>query len=115
MTINWTHLGACSTCGVGVGQPCIATGDRYSLLWPPQIKRPHRERATRSAPRFTTKELRALRVFERPRGKRSYRNVHANSIHALQRKGLITSTHRLTAVGREALRVPNIFDSLFTD
>lgn len=41
---RWSHYGACPKCGVNPGQPCVATGDRYSLLWPPTIRRPHRGR-----------------------------------------------------------------------
>jgi hypothetical protein len=41
---RWARYGACLKCGVNPGQPCVATGDRYSLLWAPTISRPHRGR-----------------------------------------------------------------------
>jgi hypothetical protein len=44
---RWARYGACRRCGVDPGRPCVATGDRYSLLWAPAIKRPHRGRVRR--------------------------------------------------------------------
>lgn len=42
---RWARYDACARCGVDSGQPCVATGDRHSLLWPPRIRRPHRGRS----------------------------------------------------------------------
>jgi hypothetical protein len=44
MAQRWERYGDCSKCGIAPGQPCVATGDRYSLLWPPPLRRPHRDR-----------------------------------------------------------------------
>ena len=41
---RWALYGDCPKCGVSPGQPCVAIGDRYSLLWPPTLKYPHRDR-----------------------------------------------------------------------
>ena len=41
---RWERYGDCPKYGADPGQPCVARGDRYSLLWPPTIKRPHRNR-----------------------------------------------------------------------
>ena len=43
---RWARYGDCPKCGADPGQPCVARGDRYSLLWPPTIRRPHRDRGS---------------------------------------------------------------------
>jgi hypothetical protein len=63
--------------------------------------------------RLTPKERRALRIFEKPVDQRDYGDIHGNTIQALERKKLITSSHQLTKAGRTELKVPNIFDDVF--
>lgn len=60
--------------------------------------------------KLTAKERKALKIFEKPRDQRDYGNIHANSIHALQRKGLVTDTHKLTKAGRDELKGPKKCD-----
>ena len=61
---------------------------------------------------LTSKELRALKLHTKPIGERSYDGVHANSIHAVQRKGLVKNG-KLTPAGRKALEVPDVFANLW--
>lgn len=68
--------------------------------------------------RLTAKERRALAVFALPAGQRSYEGIHSNSIHAIERKGLIVSSPNgriLTEAGAKELEVPDIFDDLFSE
>lgn len=63
---------------------------------------------------ISTKEHRALAEFAKPPGTRDWSGIHANSIHALERKGYLGDGRRLTPTGKAALAaVPNIFDDLF--
>lgn len=69
--------------------------------------------------RLTANERRALAEFRKPHGEFNWDKVHGRTLHALQRKKLIedNSGNRpgwgLTAAGRAALVVPDIFDDLF--
>lgn len=62
---------------------------------------------------LTTKEHRVLDMLAKT-GKIDWRRVHANTVNALRRKGLVDGHRELTDTGRAArAAVPNIFDDLF--
>lgn len=65
--------------------------------------------------RLSAKERRALRIFLKPAGKRSYDGIHANSVHSLERKGLLDRYRQLTKTGRAELKVPDVFADLLPD
>jgi len=62
---------------------------------------------------LTTKEHRVLDMLAKT-GAIDWSRVHANTVNALRRKGLVDSSRDLTDAGRAArAAVPNIFDDLF--
>jgi DNA-binding MarR family transcriptional regulator len=76
---------------------------------------------------LSAKEHRALDMLAK-RGAIDWSRVHANTVHALERKGLVATRYGrakdgvrqgrrvVTAAGRKALAaVPNIFDDLFAN
>lgn len=76
---------------------------------------------------LSAKEYRALDMLAKA-GEIDWSRVHANTVHALERKGLVATRYGrpkdgvrrgrrvVTAAGREALAaVPNIFDDLFAN
>jgi hypothetical protein len=44
VTKGWSGLGDCPTCGADPDQPCTGVGAKYSVLYPPVIKHPHKAR-----------------------------------------------------------------------
>lgn len=65
--------------------------------------------------KLTHKERRALAELAKPTGQVDYSKIHGVTINALERKGLYgfegkRRKRRVTAAGRTALAVPNIFD-----
>jgi len=70
--------------------------------------------------KLSRKERHALTELAKPNGQRNYSGVHGRTIHALERKGLYgfegkCRWRRVTAAGREELKVPDIFDDLFSE
>ena len=64
---------------------------------------------------LSTKEHRALDMLART-GQIDWSRVHANTVNALRRKGLVGSHRDLTDAGHAArAAVPNIFDDLFAE
>lgn len=46
----------CPKCSREAGTACVGVGDHYSLLYPPIIKRPHRERCAEVADLLSRKK-----------------------------------------------------------
>jgi hypothetical protein len=69
--------------------------------------------------RLTHKERRVLAELAKPAGQRDYSGVHGRTIHALERKGLYgfegkRRQKRVTAAGLTELKIPDVFDDLFS-
>lgn len=66
--------------------------------------------------RMTVNERRALTEFQKAEEDVDWSRVHGRTLHSLQRKKLIMSGKpgwRLTALGVETLRIPDVFDGMF--